>query len=80
MSESSQAEGNYFEFIRNNHMEPVLVDFHQDINEILFEMDHLDGILLPGGETMFEMDSFRYQNKDYFRIKKGVESKYLERV
>ena len=61
-------------------MEPVLINFHQNTNEILFEMDHLDGILLPGGETLFEMVSFKYQGKEFFRINREVESKYLEKV
>lgn len=63
INESSQAEGNYFEFIKNNHMEPVLIDFHQDVNKILKAMDHIDGILLPGGETLFEMKQFKYKGK-----------------
>lgn len=61
-------------------MEPILIEFHQDINKILNAMNYLDGILLPGGETLFEMDSFEHQNKTFFRIKKNVNQEYLSRV
>lgn len=40
-------------------------------------MDYLDGILLPGGETLFEMEKFHHKDKIYFRINKNVEQKYL---
>ena len=72
ISQSSQAEGNYFEFIKNNQMEPVLIEYHQDIGKILNAMEYLDGILLPGGETLFDMESFEHQERKFFRIKKNV--------
>lgn len=36
-------------------------------------MNYLDGILLPGGETLFKMDSFEHKDKTFYRINKDVE-------
>ena len=61
-------------------MEPVLIEYHQDVNKILSAMDYLDGILLPGGETLFDLKSFDHLGKQYFRIRKDVEQRYIDRV
>lgn len=61
-------------------MEPVLIEYHQEVDKITSQMNFLDGILIPGGETLFEMETFKHKKRKYFRVRKNAEHKYLDRI
>lgn len=77
LDKSSQISSVYHEFINSYAMEAISIDYNQDLNTILSQLEELDGILLTGGPNLFDLKEYKKDNLSYFRLNKEKNLKYL---
>lgn len=77
LDESSQISGIYHDFINSYAMEAISIDYNQDLESILNQLEELDGILLTGGPNLFDLREYNKDNLSYYRIIKEGNLRYL---
>jgi gamma-glutamyl hydrolase len=77
LEDTSQISSLYYDFINSNNMQAIALNYNQDLESLLKQMEQLDGILLTGGPNLFDLKDYKQKGLSYYRIVRERNLKYL---
>lgn len=81
MEDLSQYPITYLRFLREINIQTVSLPFYENIQNLISSLDDLDGIMLTGGDTHFELSlSHQQGQKQFFKVVRHEQSLYLQKI
>lgn len=80
MKDIHQLNLNYASFIELEGHSTVPIIFNDDDEHITTQIENLDGILLTGGDTLFELELFKRNGLDFFKVNYEASGPYLRKT
>lgn len=77
LRETGEYAPSYREYLNSAGIEAEPLLFHDADEALLEAMDRLDGILLTGGDTIFDLEKFTRDGLEHFRVVPNPDKPYL---